>query len=367
MPDVSANMYDEAYADVPDDGSIEGLEATFVEVDGVTDRVDGVETRYYDYGDGDPLLLLHGGKWIGTSNANTWSRVIEGLSEYFRVLAVDRLGCGMTGVPDDVDDWVYEAELEHMLSFLETLDVDELNVAGQSRGGGFGGRIAVEIPDRVKMFIPVNSGSLAPTAPNKDFFHSRALRDAPADEDSPTYHADVFKHHYGMHEYSPHHVTDEYAMAAGYMRTRSKALRVAEVMENREHKERYLETVRENYSYTYHRIRQGDLQMPTLLYWGANDPSVPLTSGIALFELLNIANPRVYMEIVSRAGHHPYREYPEMFVDRVSSFVRFHEVHGYDYGESEISYDLITGSQASGERSVLDSDPQFEDDPILDQ
>lgn len=327
-----------AYEDVNEDGSVAGLEASFVEVDGRTDRVDGVRTRYYEYGEGDPLVLLHGGNWSGTASANTWSTVIEPLSENYRVLAFDRLGCGMTGVPEDEDDWVYGAELEHAISFLDTVGCEEVHLAGQSRGGGIGGRIAVEIPDRVKTFTPINSATLSPTSPDKDFFYSRALRDAPDDEDSPTYEADHFRHVYEMHEYSPHHVTDEYAMAAGYMETLPKSRRVAETMEAGQ-QERWLETLEEHMTDTCSRIRQGRLQMPILLYWGRNDPSVPLTSGISLYELLAKKNPRVYMEILNRAGHHPYREYPEIFVDRLDSFVQFHEERGYDYGAPETTYD----------------------------
>ena len=72
--------------------SIAGLEANFIDVG-------GIRTRYYDEGEGDVLLLVHGGPWEGTSSANDWSRNIEGLAKQFRVLAPDKLGNGMTGNP----------------------------------------------------------------------------------------------------------------------------------------------------------------------------------------------------------------------------------------------------------------------------
>ncbi|MWV66051.1 alpha/beta fold hydrolase [Halorubrum sp. JWXQ-INN 858] len=329
----------DAYGDVPEDGSVGGLEASFVEVDGVTERVDGIETRFYDVGRGDPVLLLHGGNWSGTASANTWTPIVDALSDSHRVLAMDRLGCGLTEVPDDRADWVYGAELEHVLSFVDTLGLESFHVVGQSRGGGIGGRVAVEAPDRVATLTVVNSATLSPTAPNKDFFKTRALRDAPSDESSPTYEADRFKHLYEQYQYSPHHVTEADAMAAGYMATRPKARRVAEGMAEGQ-LDVWLDSMEAHMSLAQRRIRQGRLEMPTLVYWGRDDPTVPLTAGISLYELLAKENPRVHMEVVNRAGHHPYREYPEAFVDRIVSFVAFHEAHGYDYGAPETTYDL---------------------------
>lgn len=327
------------YANVNEDASIEGLDATFVDVDGVTDRVDGIRTRYYEYGRGQPLILLHGGNWSGVSSANTWSKVIRGLAEHFRVLAPDRLGCGLTGAPDERSDYVYGAELEHILSFLETMNVDKFHVCGQSRGGGIAGRVAAEVPERTKTLTVVNSGTLSPPAGDKEYFKARSLRDAPTDEDSPTYHADHYKHYYSLHEYSPDHVTDEFAMAAGYMQTREKSHEIARILEEEGQQERWRETLENHIELTHRRIKDGELQMPMLLYWGRNDPSRPLHAGIGLYEFMAKENPRAEMHIVNKAGHHPYREYPEKFVDRLFSLVSFYEEHGYRYGEPTTTYD----------------------------
>jgi pimeloyl-ACP methyl ester carboxylesterase len=327
------------YADVNEDGSIAGLDASFVEVDGVTDRVDGVRTRYYDYGSGDPLVLLHGGNWSGAANANTWSTVVEDLAERFRVLAPDRLGCGMTDNPDDEADFVYGAELEHVLSFVDTMGLEEFHVGGQSRGGGIAARVAAETPDRVKTLIPVQTATLAPTSGNKDFMYARVMRDAPQDEESPTHEADVYRHRYALQEYSPDHVTEEFAAAAAYMATRPKAERTDEVLYENGGQERWMSTLKDHMAVTHRRMSDGELQMPTLLYLGRNDPGVDLVASVGLYDLMAAENPRVKMELLNMAGHHMYREYPERFVHDVVSFVDFYEEHGYDYGAPARTYD----------------------------
>ena len=56
-------------------------------------------TRYYDAGQGDPIVMIHGGFTAGSSTANVFSRNIPALAKRFRVIAPDRLGCGLTGNP----------------------------------------------------------------------------------------------------------------------------------------------------------------------------------------------------------------------------------------------------------------------------
>jgi len=118
-----------------------GLTAEFVEVD-------GVRTRYYDEGSGEPLVLLHGGTWTGFASANTWARNVERLAERFRVIAPDRLGHGMTDNPSSAEAFVFGSEVTHMEAFLERLGVGRYHLCGQSRGGGLAARLAVRSPDR---------------------------------------------------------------------------------------------------------------------------------------------------------------------------------------------------------------------------
>ena len=52
-----------------ENAAVAGLEAKFVDVN-------GVRTRYYEYGEGEPMVLVHGGGRGTTSSANNWSPVI---------------------------------------------------------------------------------------------------------------------------------------------------------------------------------------------------------------------------------------------------------------------------------------------------
>ena len=61
--------------------------------------------------------------------------------------------------------------------------------------------------------------------------------------------------------------------------------------------------------------------MPVLVYWGRNDPTAWLPSGVALFELIADSNPRTRMIVVNEAGHFHYREHPQEFAHNVISFI----------------------------------------------
>ncbi len=68
--------------------------------------------------------------------------------------------------------------------------------------------------------------------------------------------------------------------------------------------------------------QEGRLKTPTpLLAWGFNDPSAVISGGMELFGLLAPSVLPAQMHIFNKAGHDPYREYPEGFARVVTDFV----------------------------------------------
>ena len=61
----------------------------------------GVRTRYFEAGDGEPMLLFHGGDYSSTSNATVWGPAYDSLARKFHVYALDRLGQGFTDLPKE--------------------------------------------------------------------------------------------------------------------------------------------------------------------------------------------------------------------------------------------------------------------------
>lgn len=301
--------------DVAEDGSIDGLEAKFAEVN-------GYRTRYYEKGSGETLILLHGGNWHMGINANTWSKNIDDLSKDYRVIAFDRVACGLTDNPEDVEDYIYQTELNHAIAFLNEMEIDSCHLVGSSRGAGLGTRIAVEHPDIVETLTIINSATLGPAAGDLDYRHDRLLRRHRPEELDPT-DPDYFRLFYDMISYHTDLVSDDYCNTAAYLSSSPKARQTAQILDEQGHQEMWKKTLQDEMDEAHDRIKNGILNMPVLYMFGRNDLSVRLETGIAAFDMIAQENPNVRLKLFNNCGHLVYREYPVEFNHTLKSFIEF--------------------------------------------
>ena len=110
-------------------------------------RVDGIQLHCYQFGQGEPLLLLHG---IG-ANARTWGRAAEAFARRRRVIAPDARGHGLSDRPaSGYRDLDYVADVE---ALLPQLSDQPLDVAGHSLGGRIAAELAARRPDLVRRLV----------------------------------------------------------------------------------------------------------------------------------------------------------------------------------------------------------------------
>jgi pimeloyl-ACP methyl ester carboxylesterase len=103
-----------------------------VEVQRKMTLVDGLVTSYLEAGEGDPVVLLHGGEFGGSAELG-WERNIAALAARHRVLAPDQLGFGQSAkVIDFVDG--RGMRIRHVARFCEVLGVDSAHFVGNSMG-----------------------------------------------------------------------------------------------------------------------------------------------------------------------------------------------------------------------------------------
>lgn len=289
-------------------GSIGGLEAKFVDVN-------GVRTRFYYAGQGEPMVLVHGEGWSGHSSANTWVKNIPGLSTRFRVFAPDKLASGMTDNPLDEKDYNIQGEVEHMYQFIQTMKLGKVHLVGQSRGGGLAFFLSVLHPEVVRTVVIVDSNTAAPEYGPTG--RQAALADCPKEPDCAEWRCRL-----RAISFKPEVAFDDLYFQTGcYMAGLPKAQETlskiaggaGEPLRSRfnEWKQHLHERV----------MNEGLLQMPVLLYWGRNDPSAMLKGGLALYDVIAATNSNVRMIIANHAGHFHYREYPEEFNQNVINFI----------------------------------------------
>ncbi|OBA90460.1 alpha/beta hydrolase [Mycobacteriaceae bacterium 1482268.1] len=95
-------------------------------------QVDGLTTGYLEAGQGDPLVLLHGGEF-GVSAELAWERTIPALAERYRVLAPDMLGFGQSAKVIDFNDG-RGMRIRHIARFCDAVGVAAAHFVGNSMG-----------------------------------------------------------------------------------------------------------------------------------------------------------------------------------------------------------------------------------------
>lgn len=122
---------------------------------GQTVEVNGIKTNYQDFGVGSPVVLLHG-SGPGVSAWANWRLTLPHLAEKFRVVAPDIVGFGYTdrpaGLRYGLDIWV-----EHIVGFIETLELGSVSLVGNSMGGALALALAIKRPDLINKIVLMGS------------------------------------------------------------------------------------------------------------------------------------------------------------------------------------------------------------------
>ncbi|WP_343714312.1 alpha/beta hydrolase [Inquilinus sp.] len=112
----------------------------------------GISYYYEVRGQGEPLLLLHG----GLGSIDMFRPLLPTLAAKRQVIAVDLQGHGRTPLGDRPIDLV--AMGADMASVLQQLGVKQADVLGYSMGGGVAFQLAVQHPEMVRRLALVSAG-----------------------------------------------------------------------------------------------------------------------------------------------------------------------------------------------------------------
>jgi len=114
--------------------------------------VNGSKVYYEVYGEGRPIVLLHGAfMTIGTN----WGQIIPELSKTRKVIAIELQGHGHSPFSDRKLDYATLAsDVEGVMNHLK---VDSSDVAGYSMGGYVAYQLAIQSPKRVTKLVIISS------------------------------------------------------------------------------------------------------------------------------------------------------------------------------------------------------------------
>ncbi|MFC1431765.1 alpha/beta fold hydrolase [Streptacidiphilus sp. N1-3] len=113
--------------------------------------VNGLRTYYETLGEGDPLVLLHG----GGVTADSWYAQLPFLAQHFTVYAPERRGHGRT--PDVEGPVTTDLMADDTAAFLETLGTGPAHLVGWSAGGTVALRLALRRPDLVRTLTLIST------------------------------------------------------------------------------------------------------------------------------------------------------------------------------------------------------------------
>jgi pimeloyl-ACP methyl ester carboxylesterase len=114
--------------------------------------VNGIKVYYEVYGEGRPIILLHGA--FMTIELN-WGKVIPELSKTRKVIAIELQGHGHTPYSDrKLDFATLASDVEGVMNYLK---IDSADVAGYSMGGSVAYQFVIQSPKRVRKLVIISS------------------------------------------------------------------------------------------------------------------------------------------------------------------------------------------------------------------
>ncbi len=115
-------------------------------------EVNGVNYYYEIRGEGEPLLLLHG----GLGSIDMFGPILPLLAEKRQVIGVDLHGHGRTTLGNRPISLIDMGD--DMAALLKKLGYGQVDVLGYSMGAGVAFRLAVQHPDAVRRLVLVSAG-----------------------------------------------------------------------------------------------------------------------------------------------------------------------------------------------------------------
>lgn len=114
--------------------------------------IDKIQIYYETYGQGVPLLLLHG----GLGSIENFNNCIPELARHFLIIAPDSPGHGRSSQTDTLS---YQFLSDYLSKFIDYLELDSFYVMGWSDGGITGLLLAAERPDKIRKLIAIGSNT----------------------------------------------------------------------------------------------------------------------------------------------------------------------------------------------------------------
>lgn len=273
----------------------------------VTERyisIRGEQIYCFSIGQGEPIVFLHGGPG---SEHRTFLPHIEPLAEYFTLHLYDQRGCGKSERAAAPDPYTIQNEVETLEGLRQSLQIDKLNLVGESWGTMLALFYACTYPERVAGIVL--SSAIGISKKGFVLFGEELLqRMSPADKQAMNAVEQKLANNHGNLK-ELFEILDPY-----YVYNRDTLLKVSETAPSPDINESISQDIMANYDLT----DQAHLlaQIPITILQGENDILRPSL----LPELLLEHVPHAELKRIQRCGHWVFVEQSVQFNDTVKNF-----------------------------------------------
>ncbi len=250
-------------------------------------NVNGLDIHYLVGGEGDPLIIVHG----GSDGASAWTSNIEILSKKYTIYVPDMPGFGSSQSFEG--DYSIHEMVRFVDNFAQSIGLQTFYMMGHSLGGGIALHYALKYPKKIRKLVLVSSLCLG-----KEIAWWIRLFSTPVVCRTLGKAAiSVFRGiKYVARFFGPWEIVEPVTKTSIQIGS-------------------YIASLTEQ---TINLLNQlPTVMVPTLVLWGAKDPVVPFAQAYAAAELI----PDCQVRIFENSGHSVYRERLREFSSVLAKFL----------------------------------------------
>ena len=146
---------DQSEGDSPGSSAIDMIEIPEIpnRTEGKVVRLNGADIYYEMFGEGDPLVLIHG----GAATIESWFCQIPALADKYQLIVPEARGHGRSADAGDVIN--FETMASDFEALLDHLGITKASVVGWSDGGVTGLQMALDRPDLIEKVVAFGAHS----------------------------------------------------------------------------------------------------------------------------------------------------------------------------------------------------------------
>ena len=260
------------------------------------DVQDGFRFHYYDEGEGEVVVLLHGSGTGASGYTNFKKNFIALKNASFRVILPDLPGYGFSSKPDNV---VYSMDYfnQKIIELLDILDVHKFSLIGNSLGGALSIGLGLNHVERVQKLILMAPGGVE----DREMYNEMpGIKKLMSDFLGGDMNQEKIEGLLALFPYDASIVTDEMVQ---------ERMEILPLMNSQ-----VLATMAiPNMEEQLHLLHQ-----PVLAFWGMNDQFIPVSGAMKIGEHC----PNAQVMLFSQCGHWVMIEQEEVFNSACINFLK---------------------------------------------